>query len=202
MAFTEPGVYTTALTLTGHTSGGVDFECSTVVSVPVAALTAITLPDSCKLEGERDRGMPRIMGRGDVVQAEFETFATAGVFGPGASALPVAPQTTGRLLMVLRQDQMQEGLMALSNRAGLNLSNVASPTDFAAEAGVSGETLQTASTVVFEQLGIAVICNLSSQGMYTVRVCCPIIVSARHRAFRIDSSTASVTTLKNALKCP
>jgi subtilisin family serine protease len=69
----------------------------------------------------------------------------------------VGPETTGRLLIVLRKDQRQAGLSALSNRAGLDLSRVASTADFGGEAGITSETLETAPTVVFEQLDVAVI---------------------------------------------
>jgi subtilisin family serine protease len=87
----------------------------------------------------------------------FDDFRTGGGFEAGAGALPVLPETTGRILVVLRKDQMRAGLSALSERAGLDLSRVASTADFAAEAGIASETLTTTPTVVFEQLGVAVI---------------------------------------------
>jgi hypothetical protein len=52
---------------------------------------------------------------------------------------------------------MRAGLSALSDRAGLDLSRVASTADFAAEEGITSETLATTPTVVFEQLSVAVI---------------------------------------------
>jgi hypothetical protein len=86
----------------------------------------------------------------------FDAFQTGGGFETGTRALPVAPETTGRLLVVLRKDQMRAELSALSDRAGLDLSRVASTADFAAEAGITGETLATTPMVMFEHLGVAV----------------------------------------------
>jgi len=87
----------------------------------------------------------------------FDDFRTGGGFETGTGALPIVPVTTGRILVVLRKDQMRAGLSALSDRAGLDLSRVASTADFAAEVGIASETLATTPTVVFEQLGVAVI---------------------------------------------
>ena len=87
----------------------------------------------------------------------FADFRTGRDFAAGAGALPVIPETTGRILVVLRKDQMRAGLSALSDRAGLDLSRVVSTADFAAEVGIASETLATTPTVVFEQLSVAVI---------------------------------------------
>jgi subtilisin family serine protease len=87
----------------------------------------------------------------------FDHFRTAGSFETGARILPVVPETTGRILVVLRKGQRQSGLSALHDRAGLDLASVASTADFAAERGITSETLAAAPTVVFEHLGVAVI---------------------------------------------
>lgn len=87
----------------------------------------------------------------------FDNFRTADGFGTSAGIPSVGPETTGRLLVVLSKDQRQAGLSALSDRAGLDLSSVASTADFGVETGITSETLEAASTVVFEQLGVAVI---------------------------------------------
>jgi hypothetical protein len=88
--------------------------------------------------------------------SEVDAFRTGGGLEAGAGALPVVSETTGRILAVLGKDQMRAGLSALSDRAGLDLSKVASTADFAAEAGITSEALATTPTVVFEQLGVAV----------------------------------------------
>jgi subtilisin len=64
-----------------------------------------------------------------------------------------APGTTGRFLVLMREDAMKSGVRALSEGGGLK---VASTADFDKE-GVSAEGLAGAEALVFENLGIAVV---------------------------------------------
>ena len=65
----------------------------------------------------------------------------------------VAPGMTGRYLVLLREDAIQEGIQALSNTVGLNVANAA---DFEAGA-ISAEAVAGASGVVFDRIGVAVV---------------------------------------------
>jgi subtilisin family serine protease len=63
------------------------------------------------------------------------------------------PGTTGRFLVLLREDAVKTGVSALSDTLGLN---VASSADFAAGA-VDAQAIQDAGAMVFPTLGVAVV---------------------------------------------
>lgn len=68
---------------------------------------------------------------------------------------PIAqPETTGKYLVLLREDEVEVGLELLSDSAGIR--NVARATDFA-ESAVSPEQLESAENLVFDNLGVAVV---------------------------------------------
>src|SRR4051794_9987092 len=72
---------------------------------------------------------------------------------PAEEQLP-APGTTGRYLVLLREDSMQEGVQALNNVAGLK--NVISTADF--ESGVlEAAQAESSDVILFHQLGVAVV---------------------------------------------
>jgi subtilisin len=72
---------------------------------------------------------------------------------------PIAPGTTGRYLVLMREDAVRSGVKALSEGGGLK---VASTADFD-EKGVSAEGLAGAEAMVFENLGIAVVDTVPEQ---------------------------------------
>ncbi|HEY0601427.1 MAG TPA: S8 family serine peptidase [Herpetosiphonaceae bacterium] len=65
----------------------------------------------------------------------------------------VAPGYTGRYLVLLRQDAMDAGINALSDRVGLNVTRSA---DFASDA-VDTDNLASGGAIVFEDLAVAVV---------------------------------------------
>ena len=65
----------------------------------------------------------------------------------------VAPGTTGRYLVLLREDAGKAGVRALSETGGLS---VASSADFA-EGAVEADQLQESEAILFEDLGVAVV---------------------------------------------
>src|SRR3954447_21213368 len=104
-------------------------------------------------EGQRRRRRGR---RGDGEQPS--EVGDAGLLGDGAAAL-TGPGTTGRYLVLLRQDAVAAGTRALTERAGLS---VASAADF--EGGrVDADTLEEAESLVFPALGVAVVDALPEQ---------------------------------------
>jgi subtilisin len=64
----------------------------------------------------------------------------------------VTPGTTGRFLVLLREDAVKSGVSALSDALGLN---VASAADFA-DGAVDAQAIQDAGAMVFPALGVAV----------------------------------------------
>jgi subtilisin len=64
------------------------------------------------------------------------------------------PETTGKYLVLLREDEVNAGIQALSNSTGV--SNVARATDFP-DSALSPEQLESADTLVFDNLGVAVV---------------------------------------------
>src|SRR5437870_4655381 len=72
----------------------------------------------------------------------------------------VPPGTTGRYLVLMREDAVKAGVKALRETAGLR---VASTADFA-EGAVEGEQLAQAEAIIFEDLGVAVV-NTLPQGI-------------------------------------
>ncbi len=65
-----------------------------------------------------------------------------------------SPQTTGKYLVLLREDDLGAGIQALQDLTGI--SRVAMSRDFA-EGAVTPDQLEEADTVIFEQLGVAVV---------------------------------------------
>lgn len=76
----------------------------------------------------------------------------SGMNGNAANGAP-APGTTGRYLVLLRQDAMDVGINALTERVGLNVARSA---DF--ESGsVDPDTLASGGAIVFDDLAVAVV---------------------------------------------
>lgn len=69
------------------------------------------------------------------------------------SAEIVAPGTTGRYLVLLREDSVKDGVNALSNTLGLQIASAA---DFG-EGAVDAQTLEETPAIVFPALGVAVV---------------------------------------------
>ena len=69
------------------------------------------------------------------------------------SAEIVAPGTTGRYLVLLREDSVKEGINALSNSLGVQ---VASSADFD-EGAIDAQALEETPAIVFPELGVAVV---------------------------------------------
>ena len=78
----------------------------------------------------------------------------------GANGDVIPPGTTGRYLVLMREDAVKAGVKALRETAGLR---VASTADFA-EGAVEGEQLAEAEAILFEDLGVAVV-NTLPQGI-------------------------------------
>ncbi len=64
------------------------------------------------------------------------------------------PETTGKYLVLLRENEVNAGIEILSDAAGV--SGVARAADFEANA-LSGQQLENAETLVFDNLGVAVV---------------------------------------------
>ncbi len=64
------------------------------------------------------------------------------------------PQTTGKYLVLLRENEVNAGIEILSDAAGV--TGVARAADFEANA-LSGQQLENAETLVFDNLGVAVV---------------------------------------------
>ena len=64
------------------------------------------------------------------------------------------PQTTGKYLVLLRENEVNAGIEILSDAAGV--SGVARAADFEANA-LSGQQLENAETLIFDNLGVAVV---------------------------------------------
>ena len=80
--------------------------------------------------------------------------AGAGDVGPEVSAQePTQPGTTGRYLVLLREDAVREGVRTLTESAGVS---VASAADFEGGA-VDADTLAGGEALVFDELGVAVL---------------------------------------------
>ena len=64
------------------------------------------------------------------------------------------PETTGKYLVLLRENEVNAGIEILSDAAGV--SGVARAADFEANA-LSGQQLENAETLIFDNLGVAVV---------------------------------------------
>src|SRR5215210_4862653 len=76
-----------------------------------------------------------------------------GMFTDNLDSEGPAPGTTGKYLVLLREDAVDAGVRTLSDAAGLS---VTSSSDFD-EGGVDGEALAEAEGVVFDELAVAVV---------------------------------------------
>ena len=64
-----------------------------------------------------------------------------------------APGTTGKYLVLMREDAVEEGIRTLDTAAGLS---VASASDYD-DGAVEGESLAESEAIVFNELGVAVV---------------------------------------------
>src|SRR6266496_628554 len=65
----------------------------------------------------------------------------------------VAPGTTGRYLILMREDAVKAGVKALSETAGLKVASTADYED----GGVEADQLAGADAILFEDLGVVVV---------------------------------------------
>ncbi len=64
-----------------------------------------------------------------------------------------APGTTGKYLVLMRQDAVEEGIRTLDTAAGLSVTSTSDYDDGAVE----GDSLAESEAVVFDELGVAVV---------------------------------------------
>lgn len=83
----------------------------------------------------------------------------SGIAGESLFSQPAEPETTGRYLVVFREDSTQAAMSMLSKKAGFT---VASSADFD-QGAVDGEGLGGADAIVFDQLGVCLVSSIPEQ---------------------------------------
>lgn len=81
-----------------------------------------------------------------------DSAGNGGTRGNGAAGA-IAPGTTGRYLVLLREDALQEGIKAMSDTAGLRVFSTADVEDGA----IKGGQLEDTEAIVFDKIGVAVV---------------------------------------------